>query len=145
MAHGAALAAPPPEAYIRVHGLREWCNDTRGVLARMVHVVPEDAPEGTQPKPPFVPLAVPATNSQRIAHIVDYLTTHFGGGDHGLSAPMSDLEKAKQITVFLQTMPPFRDEFWPTLEATQRAYAEKAFPMHYADMQEIESRLAQLL
>ena len=142
LAHGAAPTAPPAEAYIGTFGLRDWCNSTRDVLARIVHVVPEGAPEGTQPKPPFVPLAVPATNSQRIDHIIAYLTTHFGYIDYGLLVPLSNSEKAKQITVFLETMPPFKDEFWLTLDEARKAYADKAFPLHYTDMVEFESSLA---
>lgn len=113
-----------------------------------MHTVPDGAPEGTQPKPPYVAadiLGMPgAVSLRRFKRVVRYLTTNFGYIDWSTIIPdgLTGREKADQLLTFLTTTEPFSKEFWPTYDETKREYANRRFFGFYKESMEIESSLA---
>ena len=145
LAHGAAPTAPSAAAQVATLGFNKWISSVEEVLGRIVHTVPDGAPEGTQPKPPYVadPNAVGMPGADalcRFMRVVAYLSTNFGY----VECNSTGREKADQLLTFLTTTEPFCSHFWPTYDETKRQYANRTFSGFCQESIEIESSLAPL-
>ena len=149
LAHGAAPTAPSAAAIVATVGFSKWIRRIEEVLGRIVHTVPDDAKEGTEPKPPYVAEANPAgmpgaVALRRFRRVVTYLTTNFRYVDWSTIIPMTGREKADQLLTFLTTKEPFSFEFWPTLDETRKELADRHYPGFDQRSIEVESHLATL-
>lgn len=127
---GAAPTAPPAGAYIGTVGLTQWLQATNEGLRSITS--PDNAPEGTQPKPQYAPLVGNWFNHDKIGHIIKYLVDNFDYVDKYRNANKraNSGKKVEQIMEFLNNTPPFNCVLWLTLNGAQKNYSDRYFPLY---------------
>ena len=96
-----------------------WIEALYHKLGTITHTVPDDAPEGTVPKPSFVPDPNIYDSNVQLDQMQSYLEEHFNYQPLNWQTNSKEAISEK-VYKFLVTVSPFDLEFWPSLYETQR-------------------------